>query len=95
MPSFVLNAVSVPPTATASAISLVFSFSYVATSPEFKAFQQICAICRTPEELVGDHDHKTGKPRGILCRNCNLAIGNMHDEPRRLRAAADYIERTL
>ena len=36
--------------------------------------------------------HATGKPRGVLCRNCNLAVGNMFDNPARLRNAADYIE---
>lgn len=60
--------------------------------PVFKAFPQSCAVCASTEQLVGDHDHATGKPRGILCRNCNLAIGNMADSPARLRAAADYLE---
>lgn len=62
-------------------------------SPEFRIFPQRCAICAATEELVGDHCHTTGRPRGILCRNCNLAIGNMADDPARLRAAATYLER--
>lgn len=61
--------------------------------PVFMAFPQSCAVCASTDQLVGDHDHATGKPRGILCRNCNLAIGNMFDSPARLRAAADYLER--
>lgn len=61
-------------------------------APAFAHFPKACAICAATEELVGDHDHATGKPRGILCRNCNLAIGNMGDAPARLRAAADYLE---
>lgn len=61
-------------------------------APQFKKFAQICAICGAESDLVGDHDHGTGKPRGILCRNCNLAIGNMRDDPERLRRAAEYLE---
>lgn len=36
-----------------------------------------CAICRTPVGKIRfcvDHDHKTGKIRGLLCRACNFAI---------------------
>lgn len=61
--------------------------------PEFRRYARVCAICGTTEQLVGDHDHKTGRPRGILCRKCNLALGNMDDNPARLRAAALYLER--
>lgn len=60
-------------------------------APQFAHFDKLCAICGAIEQLVGDHDHKTGTPRGILCRNCNLAIGNMSDNPERLRRAADYL----
>lgn len=39
-----------------------------------------------------DHDHVTKKVRGLLCTNCNTAIGLMKDSPLRLRQAAAYLE---
>lgn len=43
-----------------------------------------CAICgMTPEDhgkrLYVDHDHETGETRGLLCHNCNVAIGFLHN----------------
>lgn len=40
-----------------------------------------------------DHCHKTGVVRGLLCNNCNLGIGRFKDSPRRLRLAAQYMDR--
>jgi hypothetical protein len=42
--------------------------------------------------MVIDHDHKTGKIRGLLCYNCNLAIGNAFDDIARLMAMIRYLE---
>lgn len=58
----------------------------------------VCAICGQPppdgERLHVDHDHKTMKRRGLLCRSCNNGLGLLDDNPDRLRTAADYIERS-
>lgn len=54
-----------------------------------------CAICpNTPKvrRLHIDHDHKTGKVRGLLCFPCNRFILGAGVRPERLRAAADYLE---
>lgn len=61
-----------------------------------------CAVCAEeetaldgtgkPKDLGVDHDHKTGRVRGLLCARCNTAIGLMRDEPLLLRTAADYLE---
>jgi hypothetical protein len=57
-----------------------------------------CAICATDITIGGrnkrhlDHDHKTGRLRGFLCRACNHLIGNANDSPKILRAAIRYLE---
>lgn len=55
-----------------------------------------CAICYTNEfgsrGPIIDHDHSTGKIRGILCTNCNTALGLIKDSSVRLRKAAEYLE---
>lgn len=38
-----------------------------------------------------DHDHITGKIRGLLCSNCNLALGNAKDDIRILAAMIQYL----
>lgn len=56
----------------------------------------VCAVCSRPPtpgiSLHVDHDHETGRIRGLLCFRCNNALGDMEDDPVLLRAAARYLE---
>ena len=52
-----------------------------------------CAICTEPLEPPHiDHDHVTGRIRGLLCGKCNKALGLVGDQPAMLRVAAEYLE---
>jgi len=53
----------------------------------------VCAACETDEPKHVDHDHETGRVRGVLCFLCNQALGNVRDEISRLRGLIDYLNR--
>ena len=56
----------------------------------------VCAICKeTPRNnrfLGVDHDHDTGRVRGLLCTTCNVGLGALHDSVEILRSALAYLE---
>jgi hypothetical protein len=54
----------------------------------------VCAVCGDENPTHTDHDHVSGKVRGLLCGRCNLGIGLFLDEPARMHAAVAYLERT-
>lgn len=59
-----------------------------------------CAICGTDKpkkngEIVAwsvDHDHTTGRVRGLLCHGCNLALGGFKDSTHLLMKAVGYLQ---
>jgi hypothetical protein len=60
-----------------------------------------CAICKESEkrmirgknaDLSVDHDHKTGKVRGLLCYSCNTGIGKLKDDRNVLLSAVKYLD---
>jgi len=54
----------------------------------------VCSICLEKKKLVVDHNHTSGKFRGLLCGTCNSGIGLLRDSFSTLIRAADYIRRS-
>ena len=56
-----------------------------------------CLICRLPQVnnkmLFIDHNHKTGKVRGLLCVRCNSGLGHFKENVRLLSRAIQYLKR--
>jgi hypothetical protein len=57
----------------------------------------VCAICGEKDSrgtaLAVDHDHETQECRGLLCRHCNLGIGNFKNNPSNLDKASKYLQK--
>lgn len=56
-------------------------------------FDNLCEVCQTRSSVAVDHDHVTGKVRGILCHQCNQALGLMLDRSDILRRAIEYLNK--
>ena len=55
---------------------------------------EVCAICKvTPNgrALDVDHDHETGRIRGLLCMDCNVSLGRFKEDPDLLLTAMGYL----
>jgi hypothetical protein len=59
---------------------------------------ETCEACGGPPDhkkgLHFDHCHTNGHFRGWICRSCNLALGNVQDDPIRLLKLVAYLKRT-
>lgn len=83
-----------------------YTRNYGITETQYEAKKLIqknrCMICGSEgfcigknghtEKLVVDHDHKTGKVRGLLCHNCNRALGLLQDSVEVITKAAEYLK---
>jgi len=56
--------------------------------------ENLCAICLSFKFVLDvDHDHKTGKVRGLLCGHCNRGLGLFMDNPLLLKEALNYLKK--
>lgn len=51
----------------------------------------VCAICPDGKPEHIDHDHGSGRIRGVLCGPCNMGLGLFKDDPARLQVAIGYL----
>lgn len=78
---------------------------YGITLAEYQALHQkqggVCAICEKPEtikriatlkSLHVDHDHITGRVRGLLCFRCNAMLGHVAEDPAVFESAIRYLK---
>ena len=56
----------------------------------------LCVICGGANKggwrLAVDHDHKTGRVRGLLCQSCNRFVGEIENDIKRLNTALNYLK---
>jgi len=86
------------------------AYMYGITTEAYRTLKKtkLCEICNkklswnnaTGSEIkntdwgVVDHNHRTGKVRGILCGGCNLMLGFAKSNQRILRNASEYLKGT-
>lgn len=63
-----------------------------------KKYDNKCAICKNPPayyfKLYIDHNHDTGKVRGLLCSHCNCLLGMAKENVATLQEAINYLSQT-
>lgn len=52
----------------------------------------LCDICERRPAVHVDHDHATGKVRGLLCFNCNAGLGHFRDDADVMTLALGYLQ---
>ena len=79
--------------------------TYSLTNEEYnKRLEQqnnVCAICKNGEtrkiknkivKLSLDHNWKTGQIRGLLCKNCNVSLGNLKEDISLFYKCIEYLK---
>src|SRR6185312_7765621 len=81
----------------ARALKAEFGTTVEEYEQKFKDQNGVCSICKKPDlrgwRLSQDHDHVSGKPRGLLCMMCNTALGQFQDDPDILLEAIFYLKK--
>jgi hypothetical protein len=75
---------------------LVWKFGISRVQAQVYANQKACAVCaRVPNErLRVDHNHVTGQIRGVVCRQCNLALSTLDGDPAWIDSLQRYLAQT-
>jgi hypothetical protein len=87
-----------------SRLKNLFGITYLEYQKILKKQNNVCAICGNTESLKDvwsngirslavDHCHETNKVRGLLCGNCNTALGKFKDNIKLMKKAIKYLEK--
>lgn len=63
----------------------------IADARELRSGDAACDICNRQHKLEVDHNHITGKVRGVLCSRCNGALGQFCDDIEMLKKGIIYL----
>jgi hypothetical protein len=58
-----------------------------------QGFKCALVFCPNTEDLVVDHCHTSGVVRGILCRQCNAALGKLGDSKSSIMLVLEYLSK--
>lgn len=78
--------------------SSLYGLSEEAFNEMVERSNNLCSICGTEFTKTGkgrmaiDHDHATGKVRGLICHNCNIGLGHFKDSIDALERAIEYLK---
>jgi len=80
-----------------SALKLLYGLSLSDYDTLLACQEYKCAICKRPfdsnsKSLHVDHNHQSGKVRGLLCAQCNIIIGMCSENPNILSNIISYLE---
>lgn len=83
-------------------LTRTYGLTYIDYLQMLKEQEELCKICNREGfvmdadkhklKLVVDHCHATGAVRGLLCHNCNRALGLFRDKIDDLQSAIDYLK---
>jgi hypothetical protein len=75
-----------------SSIKSKYGISNSVYKAMLKGQEYKCLICHSETELVIDHCHENGHVRGLICSNCNKALGLLRDDVESLDRAIRYLK---
>jgi len=71
------------------------AYNYGLSAPDYEAMVKeqggCCALCGKRKKLCVDHNHITGKVRGLLCKPCNVMLGRFNDDPTMFQKVINYL----
>jgi hypothetical protein len=73
----------------------VFGISSETYNALFDSQNGLCAICgkSSTKRLAVDHNHTTGKVRGLLCHRCNTSLGLLDEDLNSIKKMLEYLEK--